>query len=314
MRMLSFISLKLATFVLVILVVLGGCKKKGPFDYFEETAPIEKDPPQPSDNDNKKTIEPGNNIGDVGQVLFKYRGQDVVLKTVRLGDGSIWLQQNLGSEAVATSFDDYKAYGDLFQSGRWDDGHQVVVRTSNVGTTFPAGSSAGTNVTLTPNDPTGLGQGSPLFYHNNTPRWWTTTEAVTINASKPEEVTATNGCDPCKAIAEGWRLPTQAEFAAIRVNENGILGEVGINSATPMTNSTAFVSILKLTAAGGRNAAGATGPLVAVGSQGLYWSSTTTNIDNNLNGGTFSLGTTSSGSTVAGGYRAWGRSIRCLKK
>lgn len=313
MKILNFKSLRLSVFMLVMVIIAGGCKKKGPLDYFEETTPIEKEPQVPED-DTKKTKDPGTNIGDLGQVVFTYNGETVVYKTVRLGDGSIWLQQNMGSKAVATAFDDFMAYGDLFQSGRWDDGHQVVVRTSNTGTTFPVGSSAGTNAVLTPNDPTGLGQGIPLFYHNNTPRWWATTAAVTIDASKSTDVTAIKGCDPCKAIGEGWRLPTQTEFVAIRVNENGILGEVGISAASPMTNSTAFVSILKLTAAGGRNASGATGPLVAVGSQGLYWSSTATTTDNGAAGATFSLGTTTTGSTVAGGYRAWGRSIRCLKK
>ena len=69
--------------------------------------------------------DPGNNTGDLGCVKFSYRGQAVSYTTVRGADGRIWLQQNLGSSQVATSFDDAISYGDLFQWGRWDDGHQL---------------------------------------------------------------------------------------------------------------------------------------------------------------------------------------------
>lgn len=67
--------------------------------------------------------DPGTNPGDVGCVTFNYRGQLVTYATVRGTDGKIWLQQNLGSTKVATSFTDSDAYGDLSNG---EDGMMVI--------------------------------------------------------------------------------------------------------------------------------------------------------------------------------------------
>ena len=71
------------------------------------------------------TVDPGPTAGSTGVVNFTYKGQSVAYKTVRAGDGKIWLQQNLGSPQVAFHHNDEASYGDYFQWGRWDDGHQV---------------------------------------------------------------------------------------------------------------------------------------------------------------------------------------------
>jgi hypothetical protein len=48
--------------------------------------------------------------------------------------GRIWMDRNLGAEQVATSPTDSKAFGDLYQWGRWADGHQC--RTSGTTSTL----------------------------------------------------------------------------------------------------------------------------------------------------------------------------------
>ena len=70
------------------------------------------------------TADPGIAPGSTGVVNFTYKGQSVAYKTVRAKDGKIWLQQNLGSPQVAFHINDEASYGDYFQWGRWDDGHQ----------------------------------------------------------------------------------------------------------------------------------------------------------------------------------------------
>ena len=64
-------------------------------------------------------------------VSFDYNGSSVTYGTV-ISAGRCWLDRNLGASRVAESSDDSQAYGDLFQWGRLDDGHQV--RTSGTTT------------------------------------------------------------------------------------------------------------------------------------------------------------------------------------
>src|SRR5687767_14332529 len=70
------------------------------------------------------TVDPGPTPGSTGVINFTYKGQAVAYKTVRAKNGQIWLQQNLGSPQVAFHHSDESSYGDFFQWGRWDDGHQ----------------------------------------------------------------------------------------------------------------------------------------------------------------------------------------------
>src|SRR5690606_16812825 len=87
---------------------------------------------------------------------FTYNGETVEYTTVSAADGNIWLQQNLGSDAVAATMDDENSYGDLFQWGRWADGHQKR-------------DSETTSTTPTPNNPTGIASGLNAFITNS---WW----------------------------------------------------------------------------------------------------------------------------------------------
>jgi len=226
--------------------------------------------------------EPGMNPGDTGCVTFIYNGVSVTYITVRGADGNIWLQQSLGSDQVATSSTDVAAYGDLFQWGRWDDGHQL------------RNSETSANL-LSPNNPVGLNGGSPYFYLTS-PTWWNGAgTASTWEASSPQDVTSTNGCDPCKALGAGWALPTSDEWQLL-VDQEGI------------TNiQTAFDSNLKLTISGTRSSSGVYYDSV----RGYYWSkspsSTNVNFAKQLYYSNFIV------NTNAGGVRDQGASIRCMK-
>ncbi|MBM7417990.1 MULTISPECIES: T9SS type A sorting domain-containing protein [Chryseobacterium] len=155
--------------------------------------------------------DPGTNPGDVGCVTFNYRGQSVTYTTVRGTDGKIWLQQNLGSTKVATSLTDSDAYGDLFQWGRWDDGHQL--RNSSLSATAPS-----------PNNPSGLNGGNAAFHsaaYNSSSNFWSGgTDSDTWTVENASAATATKGADPCKAIGLDWRLPTVGEIDAAMTAEN----------------------------------------------------------------------------------------------
>lgn len=226
--------------------------------------------------------EPGPNSGDTGCTTFLYNGNETTLATVRTADGSIWLQQNLGSSSIANSATDENAFGDLFQWGRWDDGHQF--RNSPAETT-----------TLNPNNPLGISEGDNKFYISD-PEWWA--DGITTDrweAESPSQVTLDNGCDPCKALGEGWRLPTSEEWQAIINLEN-------------ITNiATAYESNLKLTVAGARSSSG----IYNAGVRGYYWSKSTseTNADyvKYLYYSNFIV------NPNAGGFREQGSSIRCFK-
>lgn len=195
--------------------------------------------------------DPGPTVGDTGTVTFSYQGNTVTYTTVRAADDQIWLQQNLGTSAVASSATDTAGYGHLFQWGRWDDGHQLRNSTTALAST------------LSPNNPSGLGSGSPNFYRGNNPNdWWASGSGSDTWSDAPPSVT--NGTDPCAAIGPNWHLPAQSEWAALLTLEN-------------ITNvTTAFNSNLKLTAAGMREANA--GNLLNVGQYGNYWASTTSGI------------------------------------
>lgn len=223
--------------------------------------------------------DPGSNAGDTGCISFQYQGQQVTYSTVRGNDGNIWLQQNLGSSQVASAMGDELSYGDLFQWGRWDDGHQL--RNSAM---VSAPSS---------NTPDGLGNDTGFII--GTPAWWSAFSATDKwSASSPLNVSNDNGADPCQVLGKTWKIPSQAEWAAIVSSEN---------IANP---GTAYDSHLKLPASGYRSSSN--GILTFVGQRGYFWSSDTSN-----SGGKYLY----IGSTIAnassGAMRGQGSALRCIK-
>ena len=148
-------------------------------------------------------------------VTFTYRGSSVTYGTVKNSStGRCWLDRNLGATRVATSSTDAAAYGDLFQWGRGDDGHQL--RASTVTSTLSSADNPGHGQFITP-------ASSPYDWRSP------------INSNLWQDVNGIN--NPCP---NGWRLPTDSELEAER------------SSWSTQNANGAFLSPLKLTLAGYR--------------------------------------------------------------
>lgn len=157
--------------------------------------------------------------------------------SVLAADGNCWMDRNLGATRAAIAYNDSQAYGDLYQWGRYADGHQVT--TSN------------NTATLSASDTPGHGD---FITAASSPNDWRSPQ----NSSLWQGEDGTN--NPCP---NGWRLPT-----------GGGGGEwAGVISAEGITNSaTAYSSSLKFVVSGRRH--DNDGGTSLLGSWGYYWSST----------------------------------------
>jgi uncharacterized protein (TIGR02145 family) len=235
-------SIILSSFIALFIIGAASCSKS-------DNSNPNPNPPGGKDTTDNPTIPVDSNAGKTGTVTFTYRGQLVTYTTVIANEGRTWLQQNLGSSRVATSQNDNEAYGHFFQWGRWDDGHQLP--------NSPSEQDAALNFAA-------LNGGDSIFRVD----WMKNTGAATDKweAATPADVTATVGCDPCKAIGAGWRMPTKAEWDTLRVREG-------------ITNTeTAYASNLKLSHSGIRN--GITAQMSYSGLGSSYWSGTASGYQN----------------------------------
>ena len=179
-------------------------------------------------------------------------GHNYVYKKVdNTTTGETWLNNNLGAiyndadhanfdmDQQATSIDDANAYGDLYQWGRYSDGHEDRAST----TTNTQATTATPNLG---NDWDGL-----FIKESSSPVDWLTPQ----NNNLWQGELGTN--NPCPS---GFRLPTRDELDAERISwsSNDYAG--------------AFGSPLKLSVGGYRQ--NSDGVLNSVGSMGYYWSST----------------------------------------
>jgi uncharacterized repeat protein (TIGR02543 family) len=68
-------------------------------------------------------------------VTFTYNSSSVTYGVVgNPNTGECWLDRNLGATQVATALDDSASYGDLYQWGRLEDGHQLRTSDTHLGT------------------------------------------------------------------------------------------------------------------------------------------------------------------------------------
>jgi uncharacterized protein (TIGR02145 family) len=158
-----------------------------------------------------------------------------VVEVTNPSTGKIWMDRNLGASQVATSSTDVNSYGDLYQWGRFADGHQC--RTSP------------TTANLSSTDQPG--HGDFILAPNILPYDWRSPQ----NLNLWQGVNGIN--NPCPS---GYRLPTNSELDAERISWSS-------NDAAG-----AFASPLKLPMAGYRFYSN--GSLSSVGTSGAYWSST----------------------------------------
>lgn len=147
--------------------------------------------------------------------------------------GRIWMDRNLGAFQRATSKDDELSYGDLYQWGRFSDGHQC----RNSSTT-----SGSSSTSFPEHDQFILPNGGTYFdwlFPNNNNLW--------------QGISGLN--NPCPS---GFRIPTGGEWNAEK------------QSWSEESYEGAFGSELKLPAAGRRTTDGV---LSNVNFAGYYWSS-----------------------------------------
>ncbi len=266
--------------IAALVIVLNACNKDDKDD------PKPKDPGTNTNNNNNtavEIVEPATTPGSKGSIKFVYNEQAVTYAAVRAKDGKIWMQQNLGSTRVATSMTDEAAYGDLFQWGRWSDGHQIRKPAPEVKSSS----------SLSANNPSGLPSGGSKYYYGN---WWSGgSTSDKWEAGSPASVSATNGCDPCKVLGNDWRLPTKDDWKKV-VQLEGIIN-----------NQTAFESNLKIPTGGWRATASAS--ISSAGSSSWYWS---TDVKNGGN----AYGVWIQSNSILPEYpdsRAYGTSVRCVK-
>jgi hypothetical protein len=159
-------------------------------------------------------------------------GVTAVVNVTNPSTGKVWMDRNLGATQVATSSTDAASYGDLYQWGRREDGHQC--RTSATTATLSSiDQPANGNFILAPTAP----------YDWRSPQ----------NTNLWQGVNGVN--NPCPS---GYRIPTEPELEAERL------------SWIVLTSVGAFASPLKLPVAGYRS--DSSGSLLNVGTFGYYWS------------------------------------------
>jgi uncharacterized protein (TIGR02145 family) len=151
--------------------------------------------------------------------------------------GRVWMDRNLGASRAATSSTDEAAYGDLYQWGRFGDGHQC--RNSATTTT--------TTTTLSSSNTPGHGKFIRVSYNYD----WRSPQ----NDNLWQGVNGMN--NPCPM---GFRLPTDSEW------------EIERKSWSNNSSSGAMQSALKLPLGGFRNHIDGSLISFTVGSVGFFWS------------------------------------------
>jgi uncharacterized protein (TIGR02145 family) len=206
--------------------------------------------------------------------------------TVTSKTGRVWMDRNLGASQVATSLNDEKSYGDLYQWGRRTDGHQLrnsetilITSLNDLNNDYPDNSKFIITATLPSNI-------QDWRYPQNNNLW--------------QGAIGTNNVCPT-----GFRIPTQQEW----ISE--------ILSFPTRDNQGGFASPLKLPAAGIRSHKG---NMIAVNAEesGSYWSSTFNKPSSTFNdyysASLFLTSLRNSGSFIGvNTARGEGKSVRCIK-
>ena len=193
--------------------------------------------------------------------------------------GRVWMDRNLGATQAATGYNDYLAYGSLFQWARKADGHEKINWTSSTAGTPVNGTTAGPIASTSP--------GNSLFViTSGVPNDWLSTQQA--NGNLWWSGTAAGANSPCPT---GYHVPTNAEW--------------DVELAQGITNFSTAYSKLKLPSAGYRNYSN--GSVMASGSYGEYWSSSV------IYTAASYLNFYSSTANVTSSYRANGMSVRCVK-
>ncbi len=209
-----------------------------------------------------------------GTVTFK----NLTYMIVKSPDtNKMWLDRNLGATKVCASSTDSACYGNLYQWGRNDDGHES--RTS--------GTTATSVTTITP----AINKFITTSTSSTSSGDWSTADST--GSSRISAWTDGGANDICPT---GFSVPTEEELTADTTSA----------TTTDVINSaTALSSFLKIPVAGYRDRM--SGTLYSVGSDAYLWSRSA-----NGSRGRF-LGFSSGGADFYSDNRALGSSVRCIK-
>lgn len=138
-------------------------------------------------------------VGEATTITFEYDDEMVTYGIINSPTtGRKWLDRNLGATDAATAYNDFANYGDLFQWGRPDDGHQLTIRgASDAETSGVNGVTAELSASNTPT--------TSSFISNTSSSDW----LLTPNVNLWQGVNGVN--NPCP---NGWRIPTREEWTA----------------------------------------------------------------------------------------------------
>ncbi|MFT4297913.1 MAG: hypothetical protein ACMXX5_01855, partial [Candidatus Woesearchaeota archaeon] len=183
------------------------------------------------------------------EVYLIYRGNVEIYGSMPSPNtGECWMDRNLGATRVAESPTDHEAYGDFFQWGRLDDGHQVIEWTGHNSGTPVSGTTSSLSDSDNPDH-------SDFITNTLSPYDWRV----------PQEDNLWQGVDginnPCP---QGWRLPTTGEWDTEIANWELPYDDAAHDSLRLTLSSLRYYS---------------DGALVDVGVDGYYWTSSVAGSD-----------------------------------
>jgi hypothetical protein len=167
--------------------------------------------------------------------VFCVSGPTAIVDVINPTTGKTWMDRNLGASQLATSSSDANSYGDLYQWGRGNDGHQC--RNSSNTISLSSMDQPGHGDFILSSGSSGVSPYLDWRSPQNNNLW--------------QGINGVN--NPCPL---GYRLPTLIELT----NETNSWSTQDVNGA--------FNSLLKLPAAGARTATG--GNIVSIGTVGQY--------------------------------------------
>lgn len=247
-------------------------------------------------NGNSKGVVNLDVVGGIPDRNFADANHKFIYLPITAVDGNIWLNNNLGADysnlnhaqynpsQQATAYNDYHAYGSLFQYGRYSDGHELINYTDSTAGVAINGSTSINSTTDIP--------GHNLFILEGvSPFDWR--DPLNQNLWQGGEPAINNPCP------QGYRLPIIDEIEDLFIAES-------ITNYTAAANSS-----LALSAAGFHHNVNNT--IDNLGVTGSYLTSTISLFGLGEVVGEIGYLTSNSASVNNTTFRAVGNSIRCIK-